>query len=219
MRVALCISGMPRSFRRAYPSIKTNLIDPHSCDIFISTWKSEVVDEMFPETDSAEEFIELYNPIKFDIEIYNARREATFQTNIFHLRSDQAGRSVRRMIPMYYKIFLADLHRSIYEQENGFTYDVVVRCRSDLEFTSPVNFEAPKRDVVYFPEINSQNHVNDQFWYSDSQTATVVGSLYYAIPTLWHHGVFIHGETLLWSYLATKQIAISPVPIPYHILR
>jgi hypothetical protein len=210
---------MPRSFKRCVESLRKNFLDVHKPDIFVSTWKSETVDDQFPETDSADELINLLNPIKYDVEIFNEKRRATFETNPFKNFSDRAGRSVGRMIPMFYKILLADMHRFMYEQENKFTYDVVVRCRSDLDFHTPVPLEIPPKNVVCFPVKNSTSHVNDQFWYSDSSTATQIAGLYYAIPELWYAGILIHGEALLYSYVVAKHFTIKPVEIDYDILR
>lgn len=219
MRVALCLSGAPRSFKRCVENLRRNFIDLYKPDIFISTWRFESPDERFPETDTPDELVELYNPLKFDIEIFNARRKATFETNPFKSFADQQGSTVSRMLPMFYKIYLSDLHRFMYEKENQFTYDVVVRCRSDLLFHSPVQLEKPPANAVCFPEKNSTSHVNDQFWYCDSETSTQMCSLYYFIPQLWHSGILIHGEALVYSYVVARHLAVKPVQIDYDILR
>jgi hypothetical protein len=219
MRVALCISGMPRSFKRCVDQLRRNFLDIYQPDIFISTWRSELRDETFPESDTAEELIELLQPKKFDIEIFNKARQESFETNPFKSFSDQAGRSVSRMIPMYYKVFLADTHRFIYERENKIQYDVVVRARSDLLFQAPVALEVVPPNVVAFPIKNSTSHVNDQFWYSSPETATQLAGLYYAIPDLWYSGVLIHGEALLYAYVVAKGMVIKPFEVNYEILR
>jgi len=219
MRVALCLSGMPRSFKKCADSMFRNFIDIYRPDVFISTWKSEIVDDAFPETDSADELIETHKPIKFDIEIFNEKRRASFETNPFKNFSDRGGRSVARMIPMFYKIHLADMHRFVYEQENKLTYDVVVRCRTDMLFHQPVKLEAVQKNVVCFPVKNSTSHVNDQFWYSDAATASQLCGIYYAIPELWYAGILIHGEALLYSYVVAKHFIVRAVDVDYDLHR
>jgi hypothetical protein len=219
MKVALCISGMPRSFKRCIDSLRRNFIDIYQPDIFISTWRSELRDDLFPESDTPEELIDLLQPKKFDIEIFNQARQATFETNPFKSFADQGGRSVSRMIPMYYKIFAADTHRFIYERENKIKYDLVVRARSDLLFHSAVVLEPLPPNVVAFPTKNSTSHVNDQLWYSSAETATQLAAVYYAIPDLWYGGVLIHGEALLYAYVVAKGLVIKPVELNYDILR
>lgn len=219
MRVALCLSGMPRSFKKCSEALFRNFIDIYRPDIFISTWQSELVDDAFPETDSPHGLIDLYKPLKFDIEIFNEQRRASFETNPFKNFSDRGGRSVARMIPMFYKIHLADMHRFMYEQENKITYDIVVRCRTDILLHQPVGLEQMPSNIICFPKKNSTNNVNDQFWYSDSATATQMAGVYYAIPELWYRGVLIHGEALLHAYTVAKQFLIKPIDVDYELQR
>ena len=219
MRVALCISGLPRSFVKCAPSVRKHLIEPYNPDIFISTWQSSVTDDSFPETHSAQELIQFYNPIKFDIELFDEKRRATFETNAFKTHADQGGRSVARMLPMFYRIFIADLHRFTYEQEQRFKYDVVIRCRSDLQFSGPLKLEKIDPGVVCFPVKNSTSHVNDQFWYCDSGTSSQLCALYNFIPQLWHNGVLIHGEALLFAYVSAKGLTVKPIDVNYEIVR
>lgn len=219
MRVALCLSGMPRSFKKCSDALFRNFIDIYRPDIFISTWQAEIVDDAFPETDSPHELIELYKPMKFDIEVFNEKRRATFETNPFKNFSDRGGRSVARMIPMFYKIHLADMHRFMYEQENKLTYDIVVRCRMDVLLHQPIRLEIVAPNVVCFPVKNATSNVNDQLWYSDSATASQIAALYYAIPELWYRGILIHGEALLYAYVLAKQFLIKPIDVDYDIQR
>ena len=41
MRIALCLSGQPRSFEKGYEYHKKNLLDHHDVDTFIHTWKCD----------------------------------------------------------------------------------------------------------------------------------------------------------------------------------
>ena len=219
MRVALCISGMSRSFKQTYDTTFKHLIQKHQADVFISTWKPMMRDDAWPDTDPVEEMIDLYKPIKFDIELFDEKRQATFETNDFKSHSDQAGRAVGRMLPMYYKIYLANMHKFMYEQEHLFTYDVVIRCRSDLYFNRDVELVMPQPKTAYFPTINSQSRINDQFWFADSETSDFISRLYLAIPRLWHGGILIHGETLLGSYIELTKVNVENVDVDYYIKR
>jgi hypothetical protein len=219
LRVALCISGMPRSYKRVFASQRENLLEVLNPDVFVSTWRSLFTDDAFPETDSPEEMIDLYRPLRFDIEDFSLARKQTFERNPFHTNSDQAGRVVARMLPMYYKIYLASLHRIMHERENQLRYDVVLRCRSDLFFERPLEIEAPEPNTVYFPCLRNQNLVNDTFWYADPDCAERIAQLYLNIPKLWYGGTMIHGETLLWNYIQELGIRKQLVDIRYHLVR
>lgn len=219
MKIALCISGMPRSFKSTFASVKRCILEPYQPDVFISTWDSVRIDETWPETDSVEEMLDLYQPVKFDVERFDERRKRSFETNRFHRRADQAGRVVARTIPMYYKVYLANLHKHMHEQENSLKYDVVVRCRSDLLFSEPVTFYDRESSRVYFASENSSNGVNDQFWYSDSNTSNQIASLYLNIPILWHAGALLHGESLLRTFIENTALNAEFVSVPYVIQR
>lgn len=220
MKVALCISGMSRSFKKTYPSVLKHVIERYNPDVFISTWKPTFVDrDWWPDVDPPEELIELYKPIKFDIEIWNEARQKSFETNEFKKNADWGGAAVSRMIPMFYKIYLANLHCFIHQLENKFRYDVVIRCRSDLEFHGDLVLEQPQPNTIYFPQINNQNGVNDQFWYADSDTSNAVCGLYLSIGELWHAGIIIHGELLLYAFQQGMAFNSKLVDIPYGILR
>ena len=43
MKLALCLSGQPRSYAKTYEYLKQNLLDVHDVDIFIHTWKPKGV--------------------------------------------------------------------------------------------------------------------------------------------------------------------------------
>ena len=57
-KIALCLSGQPRSFEKGYEYHKRNLLDHHDVDVFIHTW----------ECDGLEEYARLYNPVAMMIE-------------------------------------------------------------------------------------------------------------------------------------------------------
>ena len=40
MKIAVCISGQPRNFKKSYTSLKSNFLDKYNCDIFFHSWKT-----------------------------------------------------------------------------------------------------------------------------------------------------------------------------------
>lgn len=219
LRTALCISGMPRTFKETYESVQTNILAPHRPEVFVSTWKPTQVDPLWTDPHSPEELVELYKPIKFDIELFDEARRKSFETNQFRTRADWGGDAVHRMIPMFYRIYICNLHKWFYEKENRFTYDVVIRSRSDLLFSTPLVIPPLEDGLVYMAPPSSDAPVNDQFWLSNSKTADLISALYLSIPTLWHGGVKIHGETLLTNYLASLGLRAQYLDIQFTIAR
>jgi len=77
MRVAVCFSGMPRSFKTVYESHKKFIFDVLleqgiEYDIFIHTWNNKVkYPKYLSDEGTVEELIELYKPTAFKIETYD----------------------------------------------------------------------------------------------------------------------------------------------------
>jgi hypothetical protein len=46
MKLALCLSGMPRHFKESYQSIKENLIDLYDTDVFIDIWNDKISNDL-----------------------------------------------------------------------------------------------------------------------------------------------------------------------------
>ena len=46
MKLALCISGMPRHFKECYESIKENIIDLYDTDVFIDIWNDKISNDL-----------------------------------------------------------------------------------------------------------------------------------------------------------------------------
>ena len=71
MRVAICISALPRGFKRAYPSMKKFFIEPLNADVFISTYDridATYTGRLFATNDDGtlEEYKDLYKPLLFE---------------------------------------------------------------------------------------------------------------------------------------------------------
>ena len=53
MKIALCFSGQPRSFRAGYEYYKKNLLDHYDVDVYIHAWKMP---------NGGNDLVELYKP-------------------------------------------------------------------------------------------------------------------------------------------------------------
>ena len=69
MKIALCLSGQPRSFEKGYEYHKKNLLDQYNVDVFIHTWES----------DDSKKYVDLYEPEEYIIEKHLMMPLATFQ--------------------------------------------------------------------------------------------------------------------------------------------
>ena len=60
MKIAVCISGQPRSYTKGYEYLKKNVLDQYDTDIFIHTWKNKVY--------GIKDVIDLYKPVDYIID-------------------------------------------------------------------------------------------------------------------------------------------------------
>mgnify|MGYP007113563026 FL=1 len=148
MKIALCISGKPRSSMFCYPYIYDTFINnEHQVDTFIHSW-----DEC--------RAIDLYNPKKLEI---NSDREALdVLVPILDLNGIKIEGNTKNNMLMYYSI------KKCFDLIEG-EYDVVIRTRFDLllqpkfDIESILNDLSNKKYDIYIPteEFNMGGY-NDQ---------------------------------------------------------
>jgi len=133
MKVAVCLSGLTRSFSWCWPLIERYLVRPYSADVFIHTWdidhggarSSCLYDsgilESFPDGRTKTEFIDQeVAPADYEIECFNDWAQA----NNFRHNAQS----------MYYGIWKAFEIKRAYAAEKNISYDLVIRCRMDYWF-------------------------------------------------------------------------------------
>lgn len=154
MRVALCFSGGIRNLEDNYESIKRCLIEPLNADVFIHGWYFKVDElnnthKMYrkKETDESKVLL-LLKPKKYKFEIYDKNKEnemiEKFEINRIKEKY-QDNPYLCQLYPntcgMFYSINQSNELKKLYEKENNFTYDIVIRCRPDFEYYTLLNEE------------------------------------------------------------------------------
>jgi thiol-disulfide isomerase/thioredoxin len=148
MKVAICIVGNPRSFKRTFPSFKKNLLKQTPADIFIHTYNQTGQERSDVNVDgTAEEYIELYSPVRSKIEELNFN----FQM-------------LQTMEPYFKSCYEVMQLVKNYEQEYNFQYDIIIKTRADIEYLKPLDIKI--LDII----INNKNtifvnHVCDLYKY------------------------------------------------------
>lgn len=162
MKVALCLSGQSRTFKKCFKSQKKHIIDRLNPDIFIHTWtfagnrdihathnqkydtqKYQKYVESFNNITSATDLIKLYKPKKILIEHpnYNYFIDKIKQSNRYKkaegfekLFDNDNKYKWFNLLMMYYSIFMSNQLKSDFEKEVNINYDLVIRSRMDLYF-------------------------------------------------------------------------------------
>lgn len=151
MRIALILSGQPRSLSKCLPGLKKYLIEPNTPDIFYHTWWDRdligkpfdsaqphqigTVGKWSPDTDDLLDSIEytsrlVEKPMDFEISKHMVHAPTANQNS---------------MCSIFYSQWKAGMLKKEYEQANNFVYDVVIRARFDLVYDDYIIVE--KLDV------------------------------------------------------------------------
>ena len=206
IRIALCLSGQPRSYKKAHSYIKKNLLDHYSVDVFAHAWRPKSSRLLF-----FEDIQNLYNPSQFvmednlpedincDLIVPNASHPANFCTS------------------MFYSIHRSDDYRIRNETGTNKKYDFVVRSRYDLALNKVINFSELKRGVLYVSKDSDGPNplLNDQFAIADPDTMSIYSSTFLFLR--WHssRGVPLCGHAMLEAQLQHFGVPVERMDIDH----
>jgi hypothetical protein len=178
MKIAVCISGQPRSLDYSLKEIKANLIDTNNPDVFIHTWyhpdfDNQPFDSTQPQVDQK---VGVWNPKTTELihDVLKPIKTVFDRPRSFEEYSDLPGpvtANQPRMASMYYGIWKANELKKDYESEKGFKYDVVIRTRLDLVYFSPFileNYQIKNYSAaIYVPLRYHHTFVNPSYTATD----------------------------------------------------
>ena len=139
MRVAICMSGLTRTFKKCYQSYLDNIINVYDCDVFgfvskdsnvadldLIKWANKTVIETDPVLDE-KDYIK-----------YKA-----WHTKFY---------SIQGWLQQFWKIKMCHNLMLDYQKEKNIKYDWVIRCRPDLIVTRKIDdLEKLNRNYIYAP--------------------------------------------------------------------
>lgn len=121
MRIAVCLSGQPRSVAKVWHSLYQNLVRPLECDVFIHTSEPYQVED---------DFWTKIRPKKYSVEpqFPFPEQEAALREKYFCVASLNS--------------YLQQIHgyRRAWELKEE-PYDLVIRTRPDLEYLRPITLD------------------------------------------------------------------------------
>lgn len=227
MRVALCLSGQTRTYKKCFDSQYKYILARYSPDVFIHTW---LYDGLYPKTSDNLHYCANYNIDNYDkylndnhliqsdiFSLYKPKKCSVEHPdkNYFIQQSPVAVPKFFNAIMMYYSIFYSNRLKQEYELQRNFKYDFVIRCRFDLYFEKfvllPENdlYLAPNENIgqVFTPEMKEllalqgpKYMPNDQFAHGSSDAMDYYSSVY--MKYLENKHIFpIHPEGILSKHL------------------
>lgn len=243
MKIAICFSGHLRKFFDG-PEVQTfkqniDLLKSqgHTVDLFFSIW-----DTYNTKTNchGGEE-----NPIdssvlsQLDITILEIQNYASmkeqFKLRNFHPTIEPeidgiiSADGILHNTPMFYKIYRANLLKTLHETKHNFTYDVVVRYRANISLIDPLNFFGIESGYLYvdgrgysgMPKecrglglTETSWMMQDIFFYGDSHTMDVVCDVYNNLAGMYPKYGSTGPERILYDWVVLE----NKIPTKHHAI-
>ena len=200
MRIAVCISGQPRTIKYTIKSIKNFFSKNYQVDFFCHTWdynqyKVKHIGQPMQYVDrlaNVEEFNDIISeisPKKVVVETKDVLSKISFPWH-----------------SLLYSAMMANLYKKQYEIEHNFNYDFVIKSRYDLVFPADQFFTLDNQifadeyhpldlftthsdrmsieyyrrnisDIMYYGSSWAMDVASDLFWYAYSKENTEVDNL------------------------------------------
>lgn len=190
MKIALCLSGIPKYWEKSLNSIQRYL---PNADVFIHMWKINHNHEINENTVYScnsysniadieyADVVQKYNTKKYKIQSFSSKL-ADFKADHkkYHetINGIQGSNSIAQL-SMFYSIREACRLKAEYERENGFLYDLVFRFRFDSEIVKFLDLDnLTVGNFLYIPEGRDWGGINDQFSFGASKVMDMVCECY-----------------------------------------
>lgn len=190
MRVAVCISGQPRSYKIGHQFLEKNILE-RDVDVFCHTaWERG---NEFPD-------LSIYNPkailieepLKPDLSKYT--RVPPPQPN-WKVKDPAMSTYCQA-----YSIYKANELKGAYEKLNGFKYDWVVRIRYDFAINSKIPWSILDNSKLYIPNCRmtpNRDFGNDQFAFSSSDNMDKYAETFLHIDNFYDEGTVMISEDMM----------------------
>ena len=196
MKIAVCFSGQVRTGLQAAPHLFDWFGDLlPNIDFFIHTWDNRLYKNLnctrlFPRREEIidkkvfDELSKIYNPKTMEIESGSVYLET---------HRHKGGNNEVTTHPLWYSFYKSVLYKRLYEKKNKFKYDIVVKLRMDLVFTSGKLIDEIKwlnensdKSVITEPSFHKdwKNKLDDDatidiYFVSDSDTMDIFSQLFF----------------------------------------
>ena len=232
MKIAICISGLPRTGAAAHAFIQSyfDLGPEHTVDYFCHTW----------DTDSIKNKNEGANQIQADITILDIKCMLDLFSPITSKIDPQSIVSKEKAcksdykwrcnwLHLFYSMMQANHLKRKHEMENNFKYDVVVKIRYDTVFEPDTKF---KLDYVrprslytsHLENFNYEYHrknFSDVVFYGNSNSMDIACDYFrFVMNHMTNHEDFMVGPGVgMHKYLTNLNVTPERVHFPDVILR
>lgn len=186
MKIAVCLSGQPRTIEHTYKNILHHFSN-YDVDYFCQSWNFNTYKRKLSEPKK----IYWEDEKEVDSTTLNDMIQEYFKPKKSIIQENKDVPVVQEFCGLFYSIMAANFLKKQYEIENNFKYDFVVKTRYDIIFD-------PEAKFLLCPETKISNHldifvnnssrmmyeyqrlnVNDMFFYGSSSAMDIMTSLYH----------------------------------------
>jgi hypothetical protein len=205
MRLALCLSGQPRSYFEAQKYIKKNLLDKYNVDVFAHSWR---IPGALEQLTLSEQINFIYEPL-YNISDFNLPE--SINSDMFVSNSSHPANFCTSM---FYSIYRANEFRIRYEMQNNMKYDFVIRSRFDFALNKVIDFSSLESGTVYIPkDVEGHSLLNDQFAIADSDAMNQYASTFLNLRKHYSRGVPFCGHAMLEANLDLFKIPVNRIEL------
>lgn len=190
MKIALCLSGQPRSVMKGFEYHKKNLLDHYDVTVFCHVWQTPIASEIFTTYKPARICVEA----SLDNDLSKYTRVPPPQPNW------KVKDPARATWNQQYAILKSNELKLEFELEHKMHFDWVIRSRYDFALNVVIPFETLDSSKLYIPNCRmtpSRDFGNDQFAFSSSQNMDRYAESFNHIDRHYDDGVVMIGEDMM----------------------
>lgn len=171
MRIAICLSGMPRNIQNSYQWLKESVLDVLdannlSWDIFVRMWGKNDDEDIL-------ELLKTYKPIVVEFEEWNTKNDETTSKLGWEIFKEHKFEIEPRAscLGQFYNIFQCNNLKNKYELFASERYDICIRIRTELKFNNPLDIKELEiinncsQPIIFLRQGPNPNHIH---WYKDN---------------------------------------------------
>ena len=231
MKIAISLSGRIQTLLEVIPSLNEKLLSLYDCDIYILV---NTIDRNFkqrpkntkyasrglPEYDNnVESKIKniLGDKLKY-LNITNSEFSEGLPKSRFPKKTLGWEASKIQRVEQFYKVYLLNEEIKKYQHKNNFTYDYIIRTRSDLEINFNLDVNQFVKNTLYLfgcdfqYESEKYKYTWDGFAIGDNDVMETYSSLCFNLGNYTKNKELLYCEAQLWQYLVDKNVNIKFLP-------
>jgi hypothetical protein len=241
MKIALCLSGQPRSVDDGFSSLNESILKYNDVDVFVHTWfdsdnlstnsvipgrEKNTIDPL-----AIEKLKKYYSPKKILVDFPRKWDEKYEFTDLCFVKAWTWALEVKSGLDsakeyicntansMFYSIMMSNMIKNKYAEENNISYDLVIRNRIDY---SPhmICDEFEDNVLIYHDLYQPDNMIADWFAMGRPRAMDIYSDVYNNIGSLINQSNRTDGywcnELLLKHHIQNNKIQVEKVDFKVH---